>query len=526
MYLRHFHGLLLASALALGIVDARGHGSMVPTVRPPSINVPHVRPPTIVPNTSSIIQGNVNSARGSAGGSGNNGGSNSNSSGRSGNTAGNSNGNSNSNSNSNNNSNSVGDGNKAAVDDSNPPTNDHADAGPNLVPPQPYETPKPVSDSTTTASSEPVSPPTLVPPQPYEAPKPVTDSATTTASSEPVSPPTLVPPQPVTEPNSVTDPTTIASSEPPPADKTTVSSTEPAAPPHDSTEKPIQTANSNANEQPINTSNSNTSGPASSGDSANNSGGNTNVPGDGTTHSNTAANSNTPIYPTSPMTPEEAAVLKGLGALGEIVAGGTYVANTGGIGAFVGGSTLIAHGFDQLNAALTQYITGVEIDTKTSKKLQEMGMSRGAANIAEGLVAGAGSFYASAAGQLAAKGSVQVSSWASPGIKPDFAPGRWVQVGEATPFNFLKTGLPGPKGDWAPFPKIITIKPSNVPLSNSATTSVPASTLQWPPGREVWKGTLGQRVIQPAGSTAAASTPLISPATAGAAAAAGGAAAK
>ena len=38
-----------------------------------------------------------------------------------------------------------------------------------------------------------------------------------------------------------------------------------------------------------------------------------------------------------------------------------------------------------------------------------------------------------------------VSSWASEGMTPDLNPGRWVQLGEATPSNFLKTGLPGAK---------------------------------------------------------------------------------
>ena len=48
---------------------------------------------------------------------------------------------------------------------------------------------------------------------------------------------------------------------------------------------------------------------------------------------------------------------------------------------------------------------------------------------------------------VAAEGTermVQVTSWADKGITPDLNPGRWVQLGDATPVNFLKTGLPGP----------------------------------------------------------------------------------
>ena len=87
---------------------------------------------------------------------------------------------------------------------------------------------------------------------------------------------------------------------------------------------------------------------------------------------------------------------------------------------------------------------------------------------------------------------VTVTSWASEGIKPDLKPGRWVMLGKPTLWNFIKTGLWGPKATLLP-PKLTR---SNVPFTNSITGQVPKSSLQWPSGWEFIKGILGQRVIK------------------------------
>jgi hypothetical protein len=88
---------------------------------------------------------------------------------------------------------------------------------------------------------------------------------------------------------------------------------------------------------------------------------------------------------------------------------------------------------------------------------------------------------------------VQVTSWAKEGITPDLTSGRWVQIGEPTKLNFLKTGLTGPKmfveGG-------IRLENSNVPYSNFVTGKVPENSIQWPKGAEFWKGVLGQRQIK------------------------------
>lgn len=86
-----------------------------------------------------------------------------------------------------------------------------------------------------------------------------------------------------------------------------------------------------------------------------------------------------------------------------------------------------------------------------------------------------------------------VTSWADEGITTDLNPGRWVQLGEATKWNFFKTGLPGPKVTVVP----PSYAPSKVPFPNSVTGQVRASSLQWPSGWEFFKGVLGQRQIKP-----------------------------
>ncbi|BCU76868.1 RHS repeat-associated core domain-containing protein [Luteolibacter sp. LG18] len=87
---------------------------------------------------------------------------------------------------------------------------------------------------------------------------------------------------------------------------------------------------------------------------------------------------------------------------------------------------------------------------------------------------------------------VIVTSWASKGVVPDLAAGRWVMVGGPTRWNFIKTGLWGPKVTVAP----LTYERAAVPLANSITEAVPASRLAWPPGWEKFKGALGQRVLK------------------------------
>ncbi len=88
-----------------------------------------------------------------------------------------------------------------------------------------------------------------------------------------------------------------------------------------------------------------------------------------------------------------------------------------------------------------------------------------------------------------------VTSWADKGIIPDLNPGRWVMKGEATKWNFWKSGLPGPKVvRTGKFP-YFRIQKSQADFLNSITDEVPTSSLKLPPGPEVIKAPLGQRVL-------------------------------
>ena len=110
--------------------------------------------------------------------------------------------------------------------------------------------------------------------------------------------------------------------------------------------------------------------------------------------------------------------------------------------------------------------------------------------------AGGGKLISVLKARGAVPGMTKVTSWADEGITPDLNPGRWVQLGDPTKWNFFKTGLGGPKiyrTDQFPF---FTKQSSRVPFANSVTDEVPASSLQWPSGWEKIKGMLGQRQIK------------------------------
>ena len=92
--------------------------------------------------------------------------------------------------------------------------------------------------------------------------------------------------------------------------------------------------------------------------------------------------------------------------------------------------------------------------------------------------------------------TTQVTSWGDKGITPDLDSGRWVMKGGPTKVNFWKSGLPGPKvvrSNEFPF---FRIQKSQADFSNFTTGEVPTSSLKLPPGAEVIKAPLGQRVLK------------------------------
>ncbi|EAQ78909.1 hypothetical protein [Blastopirellula marina] len=94
---------------------------------------------------------------------------------------------------------------------------------------------------------------------------------------------------------------------------------------------------------------------------------------------------------------------------------------------------------------------------------------------------------------------VKVTSWAEAGTTPDLNPGRWVQIGGPTPWNYIKTGLWGGKfelGLSRNFPWVFKWTNSNAPISNYVSEFVQQSQLMWPRGWEYIKGILGQRIVK------------------------------
>ena len=91
---------------------------------------------------------------------------------------------------------------------------------------------------------------------------------------------------------------------------------------------------------------------------------------------------------------------------------------------------------------------------------------------------------------------VRVSTWAEKGLKPDLNPGRWVQVGPPTRWNFFKTGLQGGKFKFKKEFPWLSRRPSNVPFENGITKMVEQSKLMFPKGFDVIKAILGQRRIK------------------------------
>ncbi|GKT26103.1 RHS repeat-associated core domain-containing protein [Acidovorax sp. SUPP3334] len=96
----------------------------------------------------------------------------------------------------------------------------------------------------------------------------------------------------------------------------------------------------------------------------------------------------------------------------------------------------------------------------------------------------------SAAAPLFCSTTTTVTSWAEAGVVPDLAAGRWVMQGGPNTWNYIRTGVWGPrftfdKGlSWPVYP-----------ISNSVTGT---ATVSWPVGiANFWRGIFGQRQIIP-----------------------------
>ena len=92
--------------------------------------------------------------------------------------------------------------------------------------------------------------------------------------------------------------------------------------------------------------------------------------------------------------------------------------------------------------------------------------------------------------------TTRVTSWADEGIVPDLNPGRWVVKGGPSKWNYWKTGLAGPKVSFQNKYPFFKVKKSKADFSNFKTDELPSTSLKLPPGAEIIKAPLGQRVIK------------------------------
>jgi len=100
---------------------------------------------------------------------------------------------------------------------------------------------------------------------------------------------------------------------------------------------------------------------------------------------------------------------------------------------------------------------------------------------------------------------LQVTSWAEKGKKADLKPGRWVQLGGPTPWNYVRTGLWSGRWEWTGTFPWIWWKPGNTPFSNWKTEFIEQSRVKWP--EEFYKAMFGQRIIVAQDSDKPTTTP-------------------
>jgi RHS repeat-associated protein len=100
-----------------------------------------------------------------------------------------------------------------------------------------------------------------------------------------------------------------------------------------------------------------------------------------------------------------------------------------------------------------------------------------------GMSAGTGALFGGAFARPWTAPNQQITSWTSNGVAPNLNTGRWVMTGGSSLGNYARTVGPALRG---------------YPYGNSATSTVPGSTLFYPPGATGnMAGILGQRVINP-----------------------------
>lgn len=91
---------------------------------------------------------------------------------------------------------------------------------------------------------------------------------------------------------------------------------------------------------------------------------------------------------------------------------------------------------------------------------------------------------------------VTVTIWKRNLQHVDFRTGRWVMVGRPSWWNFIMSGMCGPKAYFQSSFPFIRIERSQVKSTSYIVVGVAPEDLKWPPGWEWFKGFLGQRVLK------------------------------
>lgn len=110
--------------------------------------------------------------------------------------------------------------------------------------------------------------------------------------------------------------------------------------------------------------------------------------------------------------------------------------------------------------------------------------------VTAGLTPSAIGLVGSASAPLFCSATTTVTSWAPAGVIPDLAAGRWVMQGGPSTWNYIRTGVWGPR-----FTQGQGFSWQSYPISNSVTGT---ATVGWPSGvANFWRGIFGQRQVIP-----------------------------
>lgn len=134
--------------------------------------------------------------------------------------------------------------------------------------------------------------------------------------------------------------------------------------------------------------------------------------------------------------------------------------------------------------------SGLQSNTTLSQAVTAGALTRGVTMpaVAAGLSPSAFGLAGTTVAPVFCPTTTTVTSWATAGVVPNLTSGRWVMQGGPSVWNYIRTGVWGPRftpGQGFSWP--------TYPISNSITGT---ATVGWPSGiANFWRGLFGQRQI-------------------------------